>query len=47
MEFFDRLSLYVKAVGVEHVHVAWDFASAGLDDEQHFELASMLAGGFE
>jgi hypothetical protein len=47
MDFFDRLSLYVKAVGVEYVHVAWDLASVGMDNEDHFELASTLAGGFE
>jgi hypothetical protein len=47
MDLIDRLALYVKAVGVEHVHVAWDMASTGMGDEDHFELASMLAGGFE
>ena len=44
MDFFDRLALYTEAVGVEHVAVAWDFASTSMSDDEHFGFASTLGG---
>jgi len=45
MTFWDRLSMYLDAVGVQDCGTAWDLAGAPMDDASHREFAYLLAGG--
>jgi hypothetical protein len=47
MTFWDRLSMYIDAIGVENSGTAWDLSSAALSDNEHRGLASLLIGGIQ
>lgn len=42
MQFWDRLALYVEAVGLDNAAVAWDLAHADMPDDDHLGFALML-----
>ena len=42
MQFWDRLALYVEAVGLDNAAVAWDLAHTDMADDDHMEFALML-----
>jgi hypothetical protein len=47
MTFWDKLGMYIDAIGVENAGTAWDLSSAPMPDDDHVHLASMLIGGEE
>ena len=47
LNFWDRLSMYLDAVGVESGKFAWDLARLPLEDADHRDLAVTLVKGPE
>ena len=45
MTFWDTLSMYIDAIGVESAGTAWDLSHAALSDDQHRDFAALLIGG--
>lgn len=45
MSFYDRLSMYLDAVGVSEAGTAWDLAGAPMSDQDHRDFAMILVGG--
>lgn len=45
MSFWDRLSMYLDAVGIGEAGTAWDLAGAPMPDQDHRDFAMLLVGG--
>ena len=45
MNFWDKLTMYVDALGVQNCGVAWDLARVPLKDEDHSDLVNRLVSG--
>jgi len=45
MSFWDKLNMYMEAIGVHEAGTAWDLASAPLGDADHKDFALMLLEG--
>lgn len=45
MSFWDRLGMYLDAVGIGEAGTAWDLAGAPMPDQDHRDFAMLLVGG--
>ncbi len=45
MSFWDKLSMYLDAVGVSEAGTAWDLAGAPMPDSDHRDFAMTLVRG--
>jgi hypothetical protein len=45
MSFWDKLSMYLDAVGVSEAGTAWDLAGAPMPDNDHRDFAMILVRG--
>ena len=45
MSFWNRLSMYLDAVGVGEAGTAWDLAGVSMSDQDHRDFAMLLVGG--
>jgi hypothetical protein len=45
MSFWDKLSMYLDAVGVAEAGTAWDLAGAPMSDNDHRDFATILVRG--
>lgn len=47
MSFWDKLSMYLDAVGVSEAGTAWDLAGAPMPDNDHRDFAMILVRGMQ
>ena len=47
MTFWDKLGMYVDAVGLENAGVAWDLSLAPMSDVDHRDFATILIAGIQ
>jgi hypothetical protein len=47
MTFWDKLGMYVDAVGLENAGVAWDLSLAPMSDVDHRDFATALIAGIQ